>query len=47
MEPVFMILGQAAATAAGIAIKNNYSVQDVDYLIIKKQLEDQGMVLGL
>jgi hypothetical protein len=47
MEPVFMILGQAAATAAAIAIKNNYSVQNIDYDTIKKLLQDQGMILGL
>ncbi|TDE13417.1 FAD-dependent oxidoreductase [Dyadobacter psychrotolerans] len=37
MEPVFMILGQSAATAAVQAIDRNVSVQDVDY----KQLQDQ------
>lgn len=37
MEPVFMILGQSAATAAVQAIDRKVSVQDVDY----KQLEDQ------
>jgi len=31
MEPVFMILGQSAATAASIAIDKNLNVQDVDY----------------
>ncbi|PST82516.1 xanthan lyase [Pedobacter yulinensis] len=31
MEPVFMILGQSAATAAVLAINNKVSVQDVDY----------------
>jgi hypothetical protein len=37
MEPVFMILGQSAATAAVQAINSNVSVQDVDY----KQLQEQ------
>jgi len=30
MEPVFMVLGQSAAVAAHLAIKNHCSVQDVD-----------------
>lgn len=47
MEPVFMILGEAAATAAAIAIKNKTSVQDTDYSTLKTLLQNQGMVLGL
>ena len=31
MEPVFMILGQSAATAAAIAIDQSSDVQSVDY----------------
>ena len=31
MEPVFMVLGQSAATAAAIAIDGNVPVQKVDY----------------
>ena len=31
MEPVFMILGQSAATAASMAIDSNLKVQDVPY----------------
>jgi hypothetical protein len=31
MEPVFMILGQSAATAAVMAIDSNMAVQDVPY----------------
>ncbi|WP_221566001.1 FAD-dependent oxidoreductase [Alkalihalobacillus sp. TS-13] len=38
MEPVFMILGQSAGTAAGLAIKNKISVQDVDYQELKEAL---------
>ena len=40
MEPVFMILGQSAATAAAIAIDDNVAVQDVDYGKLKKRLTD-------
>ena len=31
MEPVFMILGQSAATAACLAIEDEVAVQKVDY----------------
>jgi len=38
MEPVFMVLGQSAATAAVLAIDTNVSVQDVPYPNLKEQL---------
>ncbi|MDQ6482058.1 FAD-dependent oxidoreductase [Dyadobacter sp. LHD-138] len=38
MEPVFMILGQSAASAAVQAIDRKVSVQDVDYEKLKEQL---------
>ncbi len=38
MEPVFMLLGQSASTAACLAIDHRTAVQDVDYEILKKQL---------
>ncbi|SFD89983.1 FAD dependent oxidoreductase [Chitinophaga sp. CF118] len=38
MEPVFMILGQSAATAAVLAIDGKKAVQDVDYEKLKAQL---------
>ena len=38
MEPVFMILGQSAATAAALAIDNEVAVQQVDYEALKQQL---------
>lgn len=38
MEPVFMILGQSAATAAVLAIEGNKAVQDVNYEQLKAQL---------
>lgn len=46
MEPVFMILGQSAATAAAIAIDHDISVQEVDYNELRKRLEadDQRLV---
>ena len=38
MEPVFMVLGQSAATAAALAIDGNTHVQDVRYAKLKEQL---------
>jgi hypothetical protein len=40
MEPVFMILGQSAATAASFAIDDDVAVQDVNYDKLKKRLID-------
>jgi hypothetical protein len=45
MEPVFMILGQSAATAAVQAIDKGIAVQDVDYEELKAQLEKDKQVL--
>jgi len=41
MEPVFMILGESAATAAVIAIDDKISVQDVEYDKLEKLLLKQ------
>ncbi|MGH7171519.1 MAG: FAD-dependent oxidoreductase [Gemmataceae bacterium] len=38
MEPVFMVLGQSAATAAVLAIDGDVSVQKVDYGKLKEKL---------
>lgn len=46
MEPVFMILGQSAAAAAGLAIKNGTSVQDVPYEELRGHLLKKGQVLS-
>jgi len=45
MEPVFMVLGQSAATAACLAIEKNNVVQDVDYGLLKARLTDDKQVL--
>ena len=45
MEPVFMILGQSAATAAALAIDNDVPVQDVDYDKLREQLLQDGQQL--
>ncbi|MGJ7029973.1 FAD-dependent oxidoreductase [Niabella hirudinis] len=41
MEPVFMILGESAATAAVMAIDDQTSVQKVDYAALKNRLRQQ------
>lgn len=41
MEPVFMILGESAATAASIAIDQKIDVQKVNYEDLKKELLNQ------
>lgn len=38
MEPVFMVLGQSAATAACLSIDEGIAVQDLDYTTLQKQL---------
>ncbi len=45
MEPVFMILGQSAATAACFAIDDAIAVQDLEYAKLREQLEADGQVL--
>ena len=47
MEPVFMVLGESAATAAVIAIDGNINVQDVDYSKLRAHLLADGQVLEL
>ena len=47
MEPVFMILGQSAATAAVLAIEGEIPVQEVPYDKLKTQLVEDGQVLEL
>ena len=45
MEPVFMILGQSAATAAGLAIDDRVSAQQVDYTKLRKRLLADHQIL--
>ena len=47
MEPVFMILGQSAATAAVQAIDDNVAIQEINYEKLKQQLLKDGQVLNL
>ncbi len=45
MEPVFMILGQSAATVAVLAIERGVPVQQVEYNDLRAQLLKDGQVL--
>jgi hypothetical protein len=47
MEPVFMVLGQSAATAACLAIDNKVDVQKVKYTELKEYLLKDKQVLDL
>jgi len=47
MEPVFMCLGQAAGTAAAIAVKKKQSVQAVAYPELRKALIKAGQVIEI
>lgn len=45
MEPVFMVLGQSAATIASLAIDESMAVQDLNYDKLRQQLLEQKQVL--
>jgi hypothetical protein len=46
MEPVFMVLGQSAATAAVLAIDENVAIQDLPYEKLQIRLKADGQVLA-
>ena len=46
MEPTFMMLGEAAGTAAALSIKSNVSVQAVDYASLRQRLTASGVRLA-
>ena len=45
MEPVYMMLGQAAATAAVLSIDGDQSVQEVPYDKLSERLMKDGQIL--
>ena len=45
MEPVFMILGESAASAAALAIDGQLAVQDVPYEKLRTRLLEDGQIL--
>ncbi len=47
MEPVFMILGQSAATAAAMALARDLAVQELPYADLRDRLLADGQVLDL
>lgn len=47
MEPVFMVLGQSAATAAVLAIRSKVALQDLPYETLRSQLLADRQVLDL
>jgi hypothetical protein len=47
MEPVFMVLGQSAGTAAALALDRHTSVQELPYDVLEPVLLKDGQVLGL
>jgi len=46
MEPVFMILGQSAATAAVLAIEGKSAVLDVPYPKLRERLLNDKQILA-
>jgi hypothetical protein len=47
MEPVFMILGQAAAAAASLCIDERITVQELEYDLLKEKLLSENAVLEI
>jgi hypothetical protein len=45
MEPVFMILGQSAAIAAGLALDQDVAVQRIPYPELRRRLLAAGQIL--
>lgn len=47
MEPVFMVLGQSAATAAVLAIEKEQTLHELDYETLKAKLIEDKQIIGL
>ncbi len=47
MEPVFIILGQSAATAAVLALESNVALQALPFAVLRERLLKDGQVLDL
>ncbi len=47
MEPVFMMLGHAAGTAAGLAVERNGTVQALPYAALRERLLEERQILRL
>ena len=46
MEPTFMMLGEAAGTAAALSARSNVSVQALDYTSLRQRLTGNGLRLA-
>lgn len=46
MEPVLMMLGEAAGCAATQAVTAGVATRDVEYETLRKSLVDTGAILG-
>ncbi len=46
MEPVFMVMGQSAATAACLAMEDRIPLQELDYEKLKKKLLEDKQILN-
>ena len=47
MEPVFMVLGQSAATAAVLAMNSGVELQSLPFTALREELRKDGQVLDL
>lgn len=47
MEPVFMVLGQSAATAAALALEEGSELHDLNYQTLREQLTADGQRLDI
>ena len=46
MEPVLMVLGQSAASAAALALSEKTTVQELPYPTLRRELENAGQILS-
>jgi len=47
MEPQYMMIGEAAGTAASLAVKNRAPVSQIDVAVLQRKLRSQGAILHL
>lgn len=45
MEPVYMVLGQSAGTAAALAVERKTTLQDLPYSVLQERLEKDNQIL--
>jgi hypothetical protein len=45
MEPQYQMLGQAAGTAAALAVRSGVAVHDLDAGVLRERLAENGAVL--